>query len=148
MNIVTFDLASLRSSSFEGTTLEEVRFLNSQLERCSVAGCLFLNCDVSPFADGATMRSFKTPVLDWRSVCRSLRSADLIAFLTRNGMPEVMAIYIVESARALDPELLFKLMRSTFIGYGAPDVDFARELRNRLQMNGVSTFFSLRRTRS
>jgi hypothetical protein len=55
-------------------------------------------------------------------------------------MPEVIALYSVDAAKALDPGLLFALMQSTFIAYGGSDIQFARSLRDELHKNGVKTF--------
>jgi TIR domain len=62
-------------------------------------------------------------------------------FLAASGMPEVFVAYMMESARALDPLGVFRLLQSTFISYGGPDEPFAYALHEALQRNGVSTFF-------
>jgi hypothetical protein len=137
----TFDTSALSRASFHSTRLERVRFLNCDIVEADIGGATFHDCDVSVFSDGKPAHSPESPVLDWRSICRSIRARDLAAFLVRYGMPELMATYLADSARALDPNMLFRLMRSTFISYGGPDSAFALRLRDRLHSNGVSTFF-------
>lgn len=136
----TFDASGLVLVSFEKARIDRTRFLNCDLKHVRIAGAIFQDCDIAPFERNAA-RALDGPVLDWRTVCRSLRANNLVSFLVGYGMPEVIATYLVESAMALDPELLFRLMRTTFISYGGPDIQFAYELRNRLHKNGVRTFF-------
>jgi len=56
-------------------------------------------------------------------------------------MPDTFVVHSLDCARAQDPTGLFRLMRSTFISYGGPDIEFARMLQEALQRAGVRTFF-------
>ena len=55
-------------------------------------------------------------------------------------MPELFASYNADCARAVNTDFLLKRMRSTFISYGAPDADFAVQIRNRLRHSGVDVY--------
>lgn len=79
--------------------------------------------------------------MDWRSIARSLRVDGLQNFLVRTGMPEVLAIYTIESLRTIDEMDLFTMLQSVFLSYGGPDGVFAERLRNALTSNGVKTWF-------
>lgn len=158
---VTFESCELSSSIFEGAQLANVGFRKCDLVETSFheskfTKCEFVECHVNnPVCSGATFSATDLTglaqtarvvfgdgaIIDWRSVCRSLRAVDLERLLVLSGMPEVFATYSVSCAKAIDPDRLFKLMRSTFISYGSPDFEFALRLRNDLRRNGVETFF-------
>jgi uncharacterized protein YjbI with pentapeptide repeats len=129
--------------SFRGAILELVSFFGCFMECAQIAQAVFRASDLGPFCDSvSTLRmGDPPPLIDWRSVCRSIRNPSLHRFLLASGMPDIMSQYLVVSARAVDPEMLFKLMRSTFISYGAPDREFAKELRDQLERHGVTTYF-------
>jgi len=139
---VTFDVCEYGEMSLASAQLENVRFGDwSKMQTVNLERTVFYDCDMQVFCEMPPRAVRGVPVLDWRSVCRSIRIPDLKPFLVQCGMPEVMAMYLVESAKAIDPLLLFHLMQSTFISYGSPDVALARKLRERLNRNGVRTFF-------
>ena len=132
MSGTNFQNAFLTQVVFAGTTrLKEAVFQSAMLSRC----------DITPFSAMHGLKFGDGAVLDWRTICRSVRNVNLEALLVMSGMPEVFAIYSVSCAKAIDPDRLFKLMRSTFITYGASDVQFAIRLRDDLRRNGVETFF-------
>ena len=79
--------------------------------------------------------------VDWRTVALSLRLPDLQTILVRTGMPEVVAIYLIDSVRSIDEVDLFTMLQSVFLSYGSPDAEFAERLRNDLTRNGVKTWF-------
>jgi len=79
--------------------------------------------------------------VDWKSVARSLSQPNLNSFLVSTGMPELVSIYLIDSIKAIDPEMLNKLMQKVFISYGSPDAEFAQKLKCDLKRNGVSTWF-------
>ncbi len=78
--------------------------------------------------------------IDHRSIARSLHCTNLLPFLVATDMPNVVATYLIDAVKSLDPNGLFNLMHSTFISYGGPDQDFAERLQSALDQNGVRTF--------
>jgi hypothetical protein len=138
---VSFTNCSLRGAGILGARCEGIRMVNCDLNWFDVTDVAFFESDIEPFVTSERVRSATHLALDWQTICKSQRSPGLRAFLVRSGMPEIMAIYLVDAARTVDANLLFRLMRSTFISYGGPDAPFARLLRDRLQANGVRTFY-------
>src|ERR1041385_194625 len=138
---VSFAVCEFDHTSFASATLEDVRFDECKFRSVNIDRTAFHDCDMKPFVANHQQLVNVKPVLDWRSLCRSLRVPGLTEFLVNAGMPEVIALYSVDAARAVDPLLLFRVMQSTFISYGHPDVRFARQLRERLFKNGVRRFF-------
>jgi hypothetical protein len=67
--------------------------------------------------------------------------ADLQNFVESCGMAPVVAIYLIDSIRALKTNQLKEIMSSTFISYGTPDEKFAGKLNEDLTKNGITTFF-------
>ena len=136
-----FDECRIDGATFRNVRLTEVSFGKTLAFGWAIGDALIVNSDISGIADSARSHSLHGGIsLDWRSICRSLRSRRLEDFLLLTDMPDVFASYLVECARALDPGMLFSLMQSTFISYGAPDAPFARKLQERLTANGVHTF--------
>jgi uncharacterized protein YjbI with pentapeptide repeats len=161
---------SFRSSSLVGCTLDKMlatdsafhstRMSHSRCFNIRLDGTHFIACDITLSSfDHALMQqtSFVATNLgawaesrdvwfgsganvDWRSVSLSLRSSRLEGFLLATKMPEAFVHYMIECARTLDPNAVFRMMRSTFISYGGPDAEFARRLRDDLQRAGVRTF--------
>ena len=78
--------------------------------------------------------------IDYVTIARSIAHPDLEKFLIKTGIPDVAAIYMLDSIRSLDPYQLFSLMYSTFISYGGPDEPFATRLHEALNRNNVHTF--------
>jgi hypothetical protein len=78
--------------------------------------------------------------MDWRTIARSLRVDGLQSFLVRTGMPEVLAIYMIDALRSIDETDLFTMLQSVFLAYGEPDREFAEQLRRELTHNGVKTW--------
>lgn len=149
---VGFDFATLETLMFRECILREISFVRTALERTTFTGCfiehariaraLFLATNVDPFCLSVdSTHEADAPIIDWRSLARSIRSPSLHLLLVATGVPNIVAQYMIDAARAVDPDMLFKMMRSTFISYGAPDRDFARALRDLLEKNGVRTFF-------
>ena len=79
--------------------------------------------------------------VDWRTVARSLLATDLQSTLVRTGMPDVAALYLIDSLRTLDAMDLLTMLQSVFLSYGGPDEAFAVRLRETLTANGVKTWF-------
>lgn len=138
---VEFVECNLTGVSFVESQLTAVRFVDSQLADAKVGRTSFVASDITSLTYAGPLDYGDGPVIDWKTVCRSIRASGLSQFLTRAGMAELFAVYMIDCAHAIDPERLFKLMRSTFISYGHPDTAFARRLRDDLHRNGVTTFF-------
>lgn len=148
---VLFDAAQVRRGRFTETELVGLSLRRSslwfvQVDDCTVrdsllAGTLFVATFLDAFCESESIRVEESCPVDWASICFSIRAPGLDAFLKLTGMPDIFITYSLDSARATDPKMLFKLMRSTFISYGQPDVVFARLLQAELQRCGVATFF-------
>jgi uncharacterized protein YjbI with pentapeptide repeats len=147
----SFESARLSNVEFKVCTLDGASFANTSIVRsgfrdCSARDAVFSGAtlaatDLTSIADAVSVVFGDGAIVDWRSVCRSLHAEQLEILLVSTGMPEVFATYLVSCAKAIDPDQLFKLMRSTFISYGTPNVKFATKLRDNLRRNGVDTFF-------
>ncbi|ENM3756970.1 toll/interleukin-1 receptor domain-containing protein [Vibrio cholerae] len=150
-----FSESELESSIFKDTWLLDSKFLSCDLtgvtfEACSfdyseVSDCSFydtklLDIDLEPFCSN-NQNKVSSSYVDWKSVARSLSQPKLSDFLISTGMPELISLYLIDSVKTLDPEMLFKLMQKVFISYGGPDADFARMLKSDLNRNGVQTWF-------
>jgi Pentapeptide repeats (9 copies) len=145
---------TIRRADFSHTVLTGVRFGSARLRSVLLTGAraayltlddtVLSDLDLSVFVNARiTITKHGEPSdVDWRSVAQSLRLPHnrLKAFLVTIGMPDTIAEWMIEAARALDPLDLFTLMQSTFISYGAPDEKFAIALRDELHKNGVTTF--------
>lgn len=150
--VAGFDFATLDTLMFQECTLKEVSFVRASLDHTTFTGSfiecariartLFLATNVDPFCLAVDKtHEADAPIIDWRSLARSIRSPSLHLLLVGTGVPDIVAQYMIDAARAVDPDMLFKMMRSTFISYGEPDREFARALRDLLEQNGVRTFF-------
>jgi len=125
---ITF--ANFRACLFHETRMtravfERVRFDSITPRRVSIDASIFVDTSVEPFCTPGTTEGGGSSVVDWRSICRSSRTPQLESFLLKSGMAEVFVRYLCDCARALDPDMMFKLMRSTFISYGEPGIEFA-----------------------
>lgn len=141
LDTVAFASSDLSEMSLAVSRCDGMRFDDCKIANIDLTAAAIYDSDISPIIDTARTSQTRGPSFDWKTICKSLRGIRLLDFLLRCGIPEVMATYAVDSARAVDPLLLFKLMRSTFISYGGPDSEFARTLRDALHANGVRTFF-------
>jgi uncharacterized protein YjbI with pentapeptide repeats len=120
-----FDSCLIYNSIFNECSLVDVKIINTPLE-------CFINSEINEMFD---------ITIDWKSIGQSLSEIDLSTFLRRCGIPELVSIYLIDSVKTLDPEMIFKHMQKVFISYGSPDVEFARKLKKSLTKNGVSTWF-------
>jgi hypothetical protein len=131
---------------FSGCAFSDAHLERTTFERCrtsvtSIDRAIFIASNLDPFAiPQMPMLSDTRPVIDWQSISRSLRKPDLDLLLLATGMPDILVYYLIDAARAVDQDMLYKLMRSTFISYGKPDREFAVQLRDALERNGVRTF--------
>ncbi len=135
-----FVRCDMRAAKMVGSRFHDVVFRQTRLDRAVLYQTILTKTVLDDFCAAGELTATDVTV-DWGSLCRSLRATDLVEFLVRSGTPEIFAHYSVDCARALDPDLLFDMMTSTFISYGAGDAEFACLLRDELHKNGVRTFF-------
>lgn len=126
--------ADLKRANLEGTNLEGAQLKYAQLGWGSLA-----NLDLGPLI--GAVRHVGPSRVDWTAVARSLRHPGLHGFLVAAGWPDVLATYVIDCCRSVDPQEMFSMLQSTFISYGQPDEAFARKLQEALQENGVRTWF-------
>ena len=126
--------ANLYLSNLSRANLKETKF-----EHATMGPTILADVDLSSFVN-AQIKHMHPSNIDHRSIARSLHCANLFPFLVATGMNHIVATYLIDSIRSLDPNGLFNLMHSTFISYGGPDEPFAIKLRETLQTNGVTTF--------
>ena len=137
----------VRTCDFERCKFEHVDMKDCSFSDCSFAyatllDTTFRNTQLHDLCRDAHLLHFRgVCTIDWRSVCLSVDAEQLALLLALSGMPDVFATYMLDCARSLDPRQLLAMMRSTFISYGGPDVEFARKLNRSLKANGVTTFF-------
>lgn len=142
LNGVWFQQCDLAGVWLGDTHLHEASFVRCDLTDCFVGGAVLADSDISDLADATGLRFGNSPaIVDWRTICRSLRTPNLERFLFQCGVPPVVITYLLECAQELDPRFLMNLLQSTFISYGSPDEAFAARLRDQLHRNGVKTFF-------
>jgi hypothetical protein len=106
-----------------------------------LSGTYLDDADVRPLCAVRRIRHYSPSSVDARTIMRSYTHPDLKRFLIDCGVPQVFAEYMIGCARAMGEPLLWKLMQSTFISYGAPDEAFARQLYDALKAHGAVVFF-------
>jgi uncharacterized protein YjbI with pentapeptide repeats len=156
-NGASFESANLSCASLFGTDLSDSILTNVNLTGARLKGVLltgavakrvelddtaFSELDLSVFATARFRKSGSSCDVDWSAIAQSLCLPDdiLKTFLIKIGMPDSIAMWQIEAAKALDPRQVFSLMQSTFISYGGPDEPFAAALRDELNKNQVRTF--------
>lgn len=137
---VTFAQCLMLETRLTRAVLRNVAFHATKAYAVLLTATTFSDTSIEPFCSALATQDNTRAVVDWRSVCRSLRTPELETFLLRSGMADIFVRYVCDCARALDPDMLFKLMRSTFISHGEPDALFALRLNETLRANGVETF--------
>jgi TIR domain len=121
-------------------------FVNVDLVDCDCSGAVLdgtrlLSVPLHSFASASRPVIHKMPShVDYKTVLESVDVPDLKDFLCRTGMPDVFAMFIIDSAKSLR-ESAFSMMLTTFISFGAPDQAFAARLHEELQKHTVTTFF-------
>lgn len=156
-----FSDADLSYSSFkdvvlDGAIMARTNFSNAYLNRVSLNGvkisdAFLIDMNLNEFLAEELSGPYSN-YIDHRSIAKTIAEYSihpldtdpvpkLKEFLVNAGMPYVVAIYLIDSIRTLNPNQLVSLMRSTFISYGAPDEEFATILNKDLLANGVATFF-------
>lgn len=141
-----FTTANLRGAKFVKAYLEDAVFDGAEIRETLMGGAVLAgthltDVNLEALCDVGFIDHQRPSYVDSRSIILSLRVPRLKEFLQRTGMPEVFAEYMIDCARSLDPQGVFKLLQSTFISYGGPDTDFAQKLNDALLRNGVTTFF-------
>lgn len=136
---------SLLNSKFHQTNISEVYFessllLNTSFSQCELIDVKIIDTPLECFINGQFNEKYEI-VIDWKSIAQSLTESNLEKFLISSGMPNLVTIYLIDSVKTLDPEMLFKYMQKVFISYGSPDVNFAKKLKNDLNKSGVNTWF-------
>lgn len=131
--------ADLSRAHLSGAHLSGAHLIETDFREANLFGSTMINLELP--VGIADVHDVSGTTVDWRTVARSLRWDGLQSFLVRTGMPEVAAIYLIDSLRTIDKMDLFTMLQSTFISYGTPDEDFARKLRNALERHGVKTWF-------
>lgn len=133
---------NLEGADLSGTDLSGAWLDGATLSRIRLGWTNLTGLDVSPLCEVMSTLQFVGPcTVDYSTIVMSLRAPGLKTFLQRTGMPEVFIEYMIDCARSLDPQGIFKMLQSTFISYGGPDTDFAQKLNDALLKNGVTTFF-------
>ncbi len=131
--------ANLTDANLRGANLSGANLIEANLAKVKISNTILTNVDLSVFVNVPI--SHRGPsTIDHRSIARSLHCENLLPFLVETGMHHVVATYLIDSIKSLDPNGLFNLMHSTFISYGGPDEAFATKLQRALQSNGVTTF--------
>lgn len=134
--------ARLRGTYLGGTNFSGANLHGADLGGAYVGGSMLIDVDLSAFCSAEIpVNHLDASVVDYRSIVKSVKARGLKSFLRRTGMPEVFVEYSIDCARSLDPGIMFSMMQSTFLSYGAPNEAFARKLYEALHRNGVTTFF-------
>jgi uncharacterized protein YjbI with pentapeptide repeats len=127
--------ANLTDTDFADATLTRANFGGATLDHTGLS-----NVDLGSLCEALPSVRHEGPcTVDHRSIIRSVSSPHLKVFLVRVGMPDALADYTIAFAKSVEGSI-FKMMRSTFISYGAPDEAFAKKLYEELHRNGVTTF--------
>lgn len=146
LSYAVFDVCSFLDVHFYMANLSYATYPSVDFDRT-----LFSKTDLTTLID-AKINSMDEVSIDYTSIATTIASriihplsiysdSKLTDFLLRSGMPQLVAIYLIDSIRALNHCQLANIMRSTFISYGGPDEAFAKKLNSDLMTNGVKTFF-------
>lgn len=129
--------ANLTQADLTGANLTEADLTGANLDGTCLGATVLAGLDLAPFCEARSKIVHKRPsTVDHTSILRSIRASGLKEFLAQTGMPEVFVEYMVDSALSLKTDVL-KMLRSTFISYGAPDEAFARKLYEALHRAGA-----------
>lgn len=139
---------TLRGADLAEADLRNANLQGANLRGANLQGAALIGADIrygmlvdTALDMGVAAAKLEEAYVDWRTIARSLRMNDLLGCLVRTGMPEVVAIYLIDSVRSIDEIDLFTMLQSVFLSYGGPDTEFADRLRNDLTRNGVKTWF-------
>ncbi|MFD9392069.1 toll/interleukin-1 receptor domain-containing protein [Streptomyces sp. NPDC060000] len=148
---VDFTGASLDMANCEGANFQRARLSNADvcngifrranLEGVSLSSANLCDADLWDFCEADDVRHQGPSDVDARAVMKTYRHPRLKSFLVDCGVPHLFAEYMIECARALGDSLARRLMQSTFISYGTPDVGLAKRLYDVLRKHGVVVFF-------
>lgn len=137
---VNLERANLGGAILQWSDLTRANLRGVSCDGAVLAGTRLLDVDLESLCTARDVVHRAPSFVDHQAVAKSLRVAELLPFLADTGMPLVVAQYLIDSLRSLDPLELFTLMRSTFISHGGPDAAFAKRLRDALHRHGVTTF--------
>ena len=132
----SLERCDLRHTMFKSANLARCDFSFAQLDQTSL-----LDVSLVSLCESADVVHAGPSYVDHRTIIRSLRAPDLKDCLMQLGMPALFAEYLVGCARSIEDGDTSSMLQSTFISYGGPDEDFARQLHRALELNGVRTFF-------
>ncbi|MFJ6685775.1 toll/interleukin-1 receptor domain-containing protein [Streptomyces werraensis] len=148
---VDFTGASIDMSNCEGANFRRARLNNSDvcdaifrranLDQVTLGSVNLCDTDLWEFCEAEDVHHQGPSDIDARAVMKSYRHPRLKSFMVDCGVPHLFAEYMIECARALGDSLARRLMQSTFISYGTPDVEFAKRLYDVLRQHGVVVFF-------
>lgn len=130
--------ATLRWADLTGADLTRADFTEANLQEANLRQAVMINMKLNAGMFDANLEGAH---IGWRAVARSLQVEGLQILLVRTGMPEVAAIYLIESLRSIDEMDLFTMLQTVFLSYGGPDAEFAERFRSDLTRNGVKTWF-------
>lgn len=146
----------IKNSLFKHVHLQNTRIHAPAMDRSDIVRPVlgrtsFTSTDLTPFIQSNPVHQGPTSV-DYLSLVMTVRAhpfhpfdvdpiPELRRFLENSGMPSPSAVFLIDSIRSLDKRHFKALMQSTFISYGGPDEQFARQLNANLERNGVVTFF-------
>ena len=132
--------ADLTGADLTGADLTDANITNAKLDDVTLGLTTLVDLNVEPLCAARGVIHRAPSIFDWLTIARSLHAPNLQDFLIRGGLPEVVALYMIDIARAT-AQSLQDLMRSAFISYGGPDEAFARRLYEALHQNGVHRLF-------
>lgn len=108
--------------------------------RCEFFENIFANTDISFLSTGKNT-FIGIQRVDYLSVVKTVNEPDLPIILSKCGIPTLSSTYMIDSIKALDTNIIMKLMQSVFISYGGTDHFFASILNLALKKDGINTYF-------
>ena len=111
--------ADLRGAALDGAKLWGVEFDRVRCNGVMLFETVLTNMELTSLVNSNVKHSGPSTI-DYRSIAKSLKCANLEQFLVAAGMSHMLVTYTMNCIRVLDPNRLFNLMNSTFISYGGP----------------------------
>lgn len=133
--------ANFRRARLNNSDVCNAEFRQAKFDEVSLTSVNLCDTDIWELCEADDVRHEGPSDIDARAVMKSYRHPRLKSFMVDCGVPHLFAEYMIECARALGDSLTRRLMQSTFISYGTPDVDFAKRLYDVLRKHGVVVFF-------
>ncbi|WP_371788443.1 toll/interleukin-1 receptor domain-containing protein [Streptomyces griseoaurantiacus] len=142
----SIDMSNCMGADFRGARLNNADVCNAMLRRARFDGASLTSvnlCDTElwELCEAKDLHHEGPSDIDARAVMKSYQHPRLKAFMVDCGVPHLFAEYMIECARALGDSLTRRLMQSTYISYGTPDINFAKRLYDVLKQHGVVVFF-------